>query len=416
VITSTLQQVLSAVISFAGTTFIVTSYDTRPVTTKLAVAQAQTWAFDESYSGPNGPFTWVQTLLNQRFDFARRRNKLGYQEENGNEGNWNFGYPGQRADQLLANPGAMGDVLGSSWDLLIGNAGANDLLQGASATTIRDRIVALWDAFDAAKKQYMWLEVPPSGTPSLQTISAAANALLRPLAAARGIPLLRWDPAFYSGGSVNSINMPDGTHPSDAMAWQQANYMCPLIDPFIQTTGPDYTHPTDGSWLTTNAKLAGQTSGDGKATGWILNTYPGATITPTKISGDIQRLSISQSTPGTYIEADFSVVASTSGWAVGDIIEGVFSLTCYPSGLDLKALQAAIYLTGVSTNPSATAMLSAFYDPARWTGNVKPFTGVLRTPPIVIPHGCTGISVTLQAFGAATIDVTAGGIRKSTQE
>ncbi|MDB6076503.1 MAG: hydrolase family protein [Akkermansiaceae bacterium] len=411
VITSTSADVKAAVIAAQGDKFIV--LNTYGPSNTLSVATAETWAFDESYNGPNAVWIWLQALLGQRFDLTRRKTKNGYQEESGTEGDWDFGYPSFRAYQLLANPGPMGDLLAQSSDLIVGMAGTNDIfLDSAPAATVAARIGLLWDALVAAKRQFIWMEIPPHGVAITNSLVDATNALLRPAAIARGITLLPWDPSLVSGGAAlpQYFDPSDPTHPNTAACYKQALYILSAVDGFIQPTAPVYTNPADGIWLTGNPTLTGSASG--VATNWVNNSP--SLITPTKNGGDQQILTVAQS-PGTYAKALFSSPFATTGWAVGDLVEGVFSIDVSASGLDMKGLEACLYFAGVSSNPSTSAMKTEDYDPLRFAGTSKPGIYTLRTPPSRIPHGATGVAIALQPYGSGTIKIIAGGVRKSTQ-
>ncbi|MDB6079759.1 MAG: hypothetical protein JWO82_3506 [Akkermansiaceae bacterium] len=407
-VTSTIQDVATAVIATAGDKFIVLNLF--GPTTTLAVVSAQKWAFDFSYNAPNSPWVWAQAFMRGRFDFARRRIQYNSQYYSSTEGDWDWGYPGWTAQDLILNPGPMGDVLGSVADLIVGNAGANDLLLGATAPQIRDRVVAEWDRLDAAGRSYIWTEVPPSGDAGRTATATAANALLRPIAGARGIRLLRWKESFYAGGSVPAVYMPDGTHPSDLMCYEQGLAWAEDLDAYIQPSEPDYSHAYDPAWITANPTMLGDAAG--LASGW-LNHSPGL-VTPSKTGDGTQQLVFTQSA-GSYAGGQVASPTATTGFAPGDVIEGVFLVKVHTEGLDMKALETSLYFAGVSMSPSTSAMKAESYDPYRWQGTYKPGLYLLRTPPCRVPHGATGVSNAISGFGNGTVEIIVAGVRRSTQ-
>jgi hypothetical protein len=415
---STIDQVRNAVVAAYGDTFLVNEFENGSGP-HLAIAAPQTWARPYCYSNQNSVFIWLQTLMRQRFTLARR---FGLYSSSGQfngdqEGDWDFGYPGQRSDQLLGNPGPMGDVLDSVADLIVGCAGANDLLQGASAVQIRDRIVALWDALDAAGRKFVWMEVPPSGTAALQTISDQANAYLRPLAGARGIKMFRWKSSFVSSGAALATYFPDLIHPNDLACYEQALDMLSGFDSFIQPSEPDYSDAADPAWLNSNPTMRGDVAG--MATAWSANSF--GTFTATKVlatdgGNDWQGLALNMS--GGYLYTNFSCDLVTTGFAVGDLVEGLIEAECDPVGWDVKSVMLTLYFRG-PTNPG---QVSAMFTFAAIGGSDiyafslgKAFAGVLRTPPAAIPHGCTGLQLEVRVHGSGNIKLRNGGPRKSTQ-
>lgn len=425
-ITSTVQQVADAVVAAYGNVFTYKTYDDG---TKLAAAKAKQWAKPESYFANNGPFVWLQAMMRGRFNFSRRFTRHNGQFNDSPVGDWDFGYSGQTAQALLGNPGPLGDVLAADADLTIVCAGANDVRLGATAAQIRDRIVALWDALTANNRQYVPMEVPPQGPAARQTVVDATNALIRPIAAARRLNLIPWDPDLVSGGVPLQLAFPfePGTvpadqqiHPSSWGSYRQAQYMLPLLSPFIQPTPPDYSNPSDGKWITTNPDMQGNVSG--VATGWNVDgngIITASKVTATDGGNDWQQLVYSQS-PGSYTESKLNAPTMSTGFASGDVVEAVLEIECDPSGFDMKGLQVSFYFGGVDSQPRGTGLRAESHDVLAWTGGNTPFSGIIRTPPIVIPRatttgGAVTVSMSFRGAGRGTVRIRNAGVRFSTQ-
>lgn len=421
VVTTTVSQLKAYVISVMGDKFLVDDFDLydsngNSTNVKMATTVAKTWGIPSySYNSPKSPLIWIQALLYQRFDLVRRRTQSGFQYRSSTEGDWDFGYPGQRSDDLIRNPGPMGDVLASNADLIIGCSGANDVIQGgATAAIIRDRIVALWDTLAAANRQFIWMEVPPAAPVGRQSLVDAINALLRPVAVARRIVLLPWKPSFVSAGAALPAYFKDGTHPTDLAAYEQGVYSLAAIDAAIQVVKPIYGNPSDGKWITANPGTTGSSSG--LATSWV-NGNP-ALISTSKVAAtdggnEWQQCAIAD--PGGN---DLIIYSGnqTTGWAAGDVVEGVAEINCVASGWNMKGFILSTYFLGNSSNPSNSAMLAETYDDSGMTSGNKAFNGVLRTPPVQIPHGTTAVAISIRSFGSGTYKFRNAGLRKSTQQ
>lgn len=419
VINCTATAVHDAVVSnpAADALVIVNFFDTSPTPTKLAIAQAITYAIPGSYQAANGVGVWLQTLMYQRFSFCRRFHLYSSTGQfNGDqEGDWTFGYPGQRADQLLGNPGPMGDVLASDADLIVGMAGTNDFIHGDDVPTTYARIIALWDALTKAGRRFIWLETAPSGDAARQTKTDALNVLLRVEALNRGLALLPWKTSFVVSGAALPIYFPDQIHPSDQACYEQAVAWEAIFENFIQHVRPSFDNPSDPNWITANPGMVGNASGI--ATGWT-NSSP-SMITPSKVlatdgGNDWQQLVVNQ-TAGQYNEARFSCTFATSGFQVGDIVDALGEFECDQAGWDVKAVVVTIYAQGASTSQLNSALQAFSYDQYSWQGTNKPFSGIPRTPPMATPHGTTGLGMTIIIYGRGTLRFRNAGVRFSDQ-
>lgn len=415
VVTSTITQVTTAVLAQFSSILFSNNFGPSTADTDLAQVQGPTYFNPASYFYPAGVLAWLQVLMRHRFNFVRRLHNT-YGSTNGNpEGDWTHGYAGQKAVQVIANPGPMGDAIQDGGDLYVGLIGANDLALSPVVTDpaiLRDRIVALWDALTAVGKQFIWMEVPPSGNPSYWAVGTAANALLKPLAAARGILWIPWLTSFSSSGAALTTYFPDGTHPNNLACFLQATSMVPMLDAYIQGQAPNYSNPTDGTWITPNPNMTGDVSG--AATGW--HTFDGAFITPNKVSAtdggnDWQRIVVNQS--GGYVGKYFNSPTSTSGVAPGDLIEGVAEIVCNTSGFDIKNITVVVFFQGAANGASAMSMRT-FQNQYDFSLGVA-FNGILRTPPVIAPHGTTSVNMAIEVYGSGDIKFRNAGVRKSTQ-
>jgi hypothetical protein len=377
VITSTVDQVRTAVLNSYGDYFMVNDYGDGGAS--LAQAADQKWFTPYSFTGPNSTFAWLQAKMGQRFDLARRVNYFSGPStfQNEPEGDWDFGYPGQTALQLLSIPGPLGDVNLANASLVVGCAGANDILAGVPANEIKNRIVALWDTFVAGGRDLVWMEVPPSGTPALETVVENANALIRPIAASRNLTLLPWNPVFVSDGAASKEYFPDKIHPNDLACFSEADYIQPLIESHIQPVTPNYGNTANPAWLTANSAMSGNSSG---LAGLWTNINPDQLTADKQASNDggndWQKVTIHQDRYG-----EFQLISpiSNTGWSVGSKIEGVAEFECDTDNWDMRSLRISVRFVG-NSSAEVTSMGVLQYGTVDFNiGKAGKFT--LRTPP-----------------------------------
>ncbi len=118
---------------------------------------------------------------------------------------FNQGAGGERLDQILARVAVL-DTIPGLWGV-IADGGVNDLSQGASEQTVKDRMDALFAAIWSRGLVLCWLELLPGGA-----TKAAINAHVRAVIAAAGGRNVSID---TSGVDVGA-NTTDGTHFNEA--------------------------------------------------------------------------------------------------------------------------------------------------------------------------------------------------------
>ena len=88
----------------------------------------------------------------------------------------------------------------------------------------------------------------------------------------------------------------------------------------------------------------------------------------------------------------------TTGWAVGDRVVGLVEFET-DANADAATTQLEAHVLGYGTNISAASLAdTAGYDGTEVAWTTLPRSGVLRTPPMVITTGTTGLDLRVRLW------------------
>lgn len=363
-----------------------------------AIASIPVFFRPVSHLSMSGYATVAQMLLRQRFELVQRMSvhTTVTPQAGAIAGDYDFGYSGYTASELINNPGPLGDLLAVEADTVLVLAGTNGAAS-LTPTQNRDNIVAIWDALRAAGRRVIGAHITWQNTVHQANITTT-NALLETAAAARGMQIVTW------GDITGLANFPDGTHPGNLGGQRLALRLSTLLDPLVQPTPPAFLPLGDSRWITANPYMTGGTT---TATNWTINAPSGGTVTPSKVaavdgSGDWQQIVVNQAAYG-FQGTNAAVINVGTRYNVGDTIIGVCDFEGDPTGWDFRAIKIQFTFTGaaggiVSSNfENGSSLVNSM------TASLDPFSGILRTAPVKVPTGTTSIGLTLSTFGKGTI-------------
>jgi lysophospholipase L1-like esterase len=207
------------------------------------------------------------------------------------------------------------------------------------------------------------------------------------------------DQSWYFAADGAKVH-PDGDGMSRLGAYA-ATVLAPHIrprDPFAGTV-----------WVTPTPTMTG--TGVTPA-GWAIDPPPAATVSQSLIprGGDLGnwwQISFTGSDPAANAFVRYGFGDSGTGWHAGDAIELVAEFQTDPD------LSPAWNLRPVmSLYPGPVTRIDADTAGTTVTGLLRAPSGILRTPPIVIPTATTSFSVVLQVNGTGTFRLGRVGIRK----
>tara|TARA_R110000772_G_scaffold268565_1_gene396208 strand:- start:7064 stop:8680 length:1617 start_codon:yes stop_codon:yes gene_type:complete len=345
--------------------------------------------------------SWVRALNGELQQVAK----------NTARGDWDFGYSSQTSEQLLP---LMTDVIASTADTIIIQAGINSVTGNEGAEkTIADTI-ALWDAALSAGKQVVGIEIFPHGLIGYKSTIDPVNAALALAASPRGIPWITFDDTLRIGGDPAAAldsqytNDASGTHLSALGALRIAEQVLPQIQPFFTNTFTPIPPQDDASWITPNSHFEDGIGSGTPPTDWTLVTAASpdnASITYTTevdpgggpdwvkcvVTNNAGRLSWLRN----YVATGFTVGENVTAVAEVDILAGsTFNV------FDLNL----VFQGGASTGPVANLTAN---------GELKyadTFTGVLMTGTKAVPTSTTQLRHQIQFYGNGTFRFRKAGV------
>jgi lysophospholipase L1-like esterase len=338
-----------------------------------------------------GYAVWAQTLMRNRFQLVRRGST-----------DYDFGNSGKRADEILAY---VPDVIAAAPGACFVLAGTNDAAQGATAATIRDRVVALWLALRAGGIQPLGATVTPSSNGTHQAVIEAANLLIIAAGITYGVPVCVWPETLKSGSTASATLFPDGIHPNALGAAIMGSTFAAFLDKYI--TAAEFAIPASGSsaWVTPNPYVTGGTT---FATSWQSTTpATDTTVTASKVDGK-QQIVIAGTGTGQNIIYAQNLDGTT--WDEGDTIRCLLDLEGVASGWNFKNICAY-----ARCHTSAAGSLAHYMGSAEATALPSAntvFSGLMVGPPVTIPVGTTRVQIYIQTYGTGTFRFPVAGVIK----
>lgn len=331
---------------------------------------------------------------------------------------FDVGISGQTAADGLARFDA--DVTPLRPHVVIEAFGSNDIVSSrTAAATFADK-KAMWEKAWRSGAKVITMNVPPRNTFTTAQKQEAQrlNDLLSRFAAAnpRDFALVDWysvlaDPltdAYRAGVQT------DGVHPNTLGALNVAPIVAAALRRFLpDTPGPLPTkNVNDVTNLVASPLLIGNAGGKNApmtgeiATNWFgVTTATGATASKVARAdgfGDWQQVAITGS--GTT-----TVFGAVSGWAVGDVVRAVCEFETDASGWADGGITVKVQcLDGATIYHSASAQSEG--SDATTLG--RQTSGVLMTPPIVVPAGTVTLRVDLEKKNAGTVRFGRVALRK----
>lgn len=331
---------------------------------------------------------------------------------------FDFGYSGWTADQLENGKDDGGlkypvtYVGQSDAQLVIINAGINDLIGADNAATTAADILSLAQAVKATGKQVAVCNLLPCGSggtygsATLRDDIKSVNATLATSIPAAGMDLIDTYSAINRDGSdyaiANDIYATDGIHPTAEGGKLVGLKIAEHLDAKAGAREL-VTPPVDGSpaWLTDNPYMAGTGGEDGMADGFE-SAFENATLAKfTDADGNVWQQRTS--TPGfagfdDLLYRDFSWTGH-----VGKTVRGIVRIEMDESGWD----SASEYLECKFEDSVGTDLLifrSGYFSstPLLPSSTGLPYNGLFVTPPVVVPATTERVWVQFFVRGSGT--------------
>ncbi|NHC13437.1 SGNH/GDSL hydrolase family protein [Motilibacter deserti] len=326
-----------------------------------------------------------------------------------------FGYSGQRTD-YIASKAAEALATGAGW--LVEEGGTNDLTGGVSAEDIIANKIAIWTQAQEAGARVVATTIIPqsSWSPSQRMQAQRVNEWIRSQAHELGVLPCSWDVPITDPGTGDALSgsiRADGLHPTATGAAAMGRRLATLLEGVIPPgdilgTGGDATN------LLPNSAMTGNRSG--LATGWTLkNASNGVTAAAASkvarqddLPGEWQQIKVAAGdTSGISL---YRVI--TSGFSAGD---SLYARWEFERDNDWAALPASganqfrlrVYCLGVDR---AVYGLNHVGPEAPSAASV-PSSGVLATPPLVVPEGTTALVFGVEFRGQGTLRLGRGELR-----
>jgi hypothetical protein len=361
--------------------------------------------------------------LRQRFELARM---VSTQHDDGLR--YNHGYGAYSPEQLIN--GTMTDAIGVLPVQPIADLDATDppavfvfcgSNPGESVANTAADIISIWDDQKSKGRFVIAAEVLPRSLAQGSTVTAniyAVNAILKPAAAARGIPYVEWALAFADPESPQGYANPayvvsDGVHPNTLGGIVLSELLEAAISKYIQPIEP--TIPGTGeSWVSVNPSFD-----DANANGYADNfTFPTAVITANSIiadaGGNWQRITSNHATTTGQVIRN-TTGESSAGWAVGDWVRATCEVRVPAEDIGswaIKGMQCEVVKTGSSTVFTYDMYQSVSTLLASSDISGKPLNGRFLTPPYQISADATGIFAYIRFWGSGTFEIRNLGVVK----
>lgn len=298
---------------------------------------------------------------------------------------WSAGIGGEVTSQILAR---VGDVTGllPKPHLCIVQGGTNDVLTSVPVATTKSNLVAMYDALEAAGIEPIACLIPPSDTQPTRVV--ILNAWIAAYAAYRGLRCLdNYSENADPDGTWRTGYSGDGTHPNATSARLMGERVVRALAPNASAehllagfTGADTTN------LIVNGTFTGDTSGDGVADHWGLNT-PGSHVTTALVPGDGSVIGNWQKVTKTAAGNNYitPAVAITAGFSAGDVM-------LFAGRVRLASVDS--YGIGLWVHDNALAVDNILF---QWTGDLTGEDGAIFTHMFVVPSGTTSFSPRISA-------------------
>lgn len=338
------------------------------------------------------------------------------------------GVSGQAASGGLARFDT--DVTARRPQIVIEEFGSNDMATNrTAAATFADRS-AMWAKARAFGAKVIATTCPPRNTFTTAQMKEALklNTMLRNYASTnpQDFALVdMWtvlaDPATgqYRSGYSN-----DGTHPNTLGSWVVGKAFKPALDRFLAGTAPlavsninDDNLLANPLMVNTGGSIASNNGLTGSAPGSWSAKSGGTDANTTAVLSLVARADgmgnwaqISTTTIPAGIVVQLTQIV-TSGFAAGDVAQVCIEFETDSAGWTNGALNVEVW--GYSSDFSmAYSYNDAFYAGADTNINVRPESGVLKTPPFVIPTGTVNLYLLVSVGGTGTVRFGRPAIRK----
>jgi len=335
-----------------------------------------------TYWSALGYATWTQQLTNYKLFAPRFSDSLAIS--------------GQTTTQMLARLGA---ALNYKLDVVVIEAGTNDIATGASSQTIIDNLQNIVNGFVANGTRVYILTVmkrwsPATFTSGQETIRQAVNTAILGMATTMVTPI-NLENAMNSSTLFGS----DGIHPTSTGAYTIATLLAPKIQTYLPTNISITDNIGSDNNLVTNGNLLAGTSGTTtSASGTVVSNFNlngtnagGGTITGSVTNANnANQQVITLSGTYTYSASNgcslYSGLVAASNLYVNDELEGYvdFEITTPLTNVQAIYLQNGIY------DGSSTLLASGYTNYYAGDNPIYPLGNgryQMRTPPITITTG-----------------------------
>lgn len=332
-----------------------------------------------------GYFSWANVLLRHRFKLLAVK-----------------GVGGQRSDQILAR--VESDIINNNpkprWCLV--EAGVNDIGQGVSRDAIIENLQQIYSKLINKGIKVIATTITPTTSANTQERLETLNLVNRWIKiycqANSDIVLCDWHGVLTNPSTGLPITgvMTDGVHPNVNGAslmgkalFDTLKNITPNVDLLINTNFEKNLIP--------NGMMTGNNAG--VATGWTIYTDAGTT-TPSKVTRTDGLQGEWQQIVGTGATCNLHNQNQNVGvdWNFGDKVFGQCEFETDNDWSNVTNFGLQIIFTG--TAASSGDLISAGSDEMIF---LRPSSGVLRTPEVVIPTGTTKIQFKVYFKGTGTI-------------
>lgn len=390
-----------------------------------AVNVAQTGVY--TTKGARGFWGWAAMRLGQRLNLVTRPGTL------------NGGVSGENTTQILARVQQDAIDLNPGWCHVL--AGTNDVWNSVPVATTIANLTAIYDALEAAGIRIIAGTLPPKSgqTATLYRAAERLNNWIRQQAYDRPGFVVADYAAILTGPTGSwrigtTAYTADGTHPSAGGAVRMGTVLANAIEKFLPAANllpsSNYDDSSSGAAAVNIAPNPMFTGTGGStftgATGqmpdsWALNRAGG----PTDLTGVATSLvARTDDKPGTWLQITNAAIGPiprvqatlTTGFQAGDYVEGLVEFeTANVADLGLMRLvvigfdSSAGFATRIATYDID---LSADDDREVFPNSHLPSAGVLRTPRLLVPANCNGITIGVDWQAVGTLRVARPALRR----
>jgi lysophospholipase L1-like esterase len=321
------------------------------------------------------------------------------------------GVSGDTTGQMLAR---VQDVIDAEPFMCVVETGPNDVQGDSTFENITGALIDIYEALTEAGTLVFATHIYPTTTITAELSRVALmhrmNRWIDSYASAHaGVVSVPWAGVVTnpSTGAALSGALHDGVHPSTYGAALLGRVLADVMEPYVKECTDLPISNADTSNFCNNGMMLGGTT---TAAGWTASTPDAGSYVAAKVArqdgdpGEWQQLAIASGT------AELLSTAVTSGVSVGDVVAAEIEFD--GDATNASRLEVQVQAVDGSNNVLGAALgLSDYYSS---TSRIPMSRAVLRSHPLTVPSGATGLRLLFIAAGSLTARVSRASIRKVT--